>query len=84
VQKAGGPADTETPSNSFNFGFSSPSAKIGDGQGPGGGFTVNQSTGEGTMTIPLKVTPGRNGIEPNLNLVYSSNGENTWCGKGWT
>ena len=35
-------------------------------------------------TIPIDVPPGRNGIEPRLELSYSSVRGNGWLGVGWS
>lgn len=46
-------------------------------------FQTDLYTGKATFNIPIIVTPGRKGIQPNLNLIYQSGGPNTWCGVGW-
>lgn len=40
-------------------------------------------TGAFVYSIPIEAAPARNGSQPSLNLVYSSSGENGWCGLGW-
>ncbi|MBI5804823.1 VCBS repeat-containing protein [candidate division TA06 bacterium] len=47
------------------------------------GFSVDKFTGTSNFTYPIEVAPGRNGMEPRINLVYNSNGPTTWCGNGW-
>jgi RHS repeat-associated protein len=47
-----------------------------------GRFLVSDS-GQATYTLPLRVPPGRNGVEPQLTLTYSSGGGNSYLGVGW-
>jgi hypothetical protein len=41
------------------------------------------NTGSAKMTFPLVIPPGRKGIQPQLNLTYTSDGGNGWVGLGW-
>ena len=41
-------------------------------------------TGSFGYSIPIEGAPARNGSQPPLALNYSSGGENSWCGQGWT
>jgi RHS repeat-associated protein len=52
-------------------------------QGIGEKFSPDLHTGTGNFTIPISLPPGRNGFQPQLNLVYSTgNGNGAW-GLGW-
>lgn len=39
--------------------------------------------GNAAMSFPIKIPKGRNGMQPNLNLSYSSDSGNSWLGLGW-
>jgi RHS repeat-associated protein len=41
------------------------------------------SSGAATLSYPIEVPPGRNGMEPHLAFAYSSEGQNAWMGVGW-
>ena len=64
------------------------SANIGDNEKDVGKITAPRPdsyefTGAVLYTIPIKIPPGRNGIQPNLNLTYNSYRKNGWIGLGW-
>lgn len=44
--------------------------------------TVNNS-GTANLTYPIEIPAGRQGMQPNLALTYSSGGGNGWLGVGW-
>ena len=52
-------------------------------RGMGEKFTVNSSNGTGTFSIPIKASPSRSGVEPNLSLNYDSGNGNGEFGLGW-
>lgn len=47
-------------------------------------FEVNASNGTAGFSIPLPITPGRNGFSPNLTLSYNSGNGNSPFGLGWS
>ena len=51
--------------------------------GIGETFSPDLFTGTGNFTIPIDLLPGRNGFQPELNLVYSTGHGNGHFGLGW-
>lgn len=47
-------------------------------------FQVNTANGTAGFSIPLPVTPGRNGFSPSLSLTYNSGAGNSPYGLGWS
>lgn len=52
-------------------------------RGIGEKFNVNPSNGTGSISIPIKVSPGRSGMQPNFSLTYDSGSGNGEFGLGW-
>src|SRR3712207_1260609 len=52
-------------------------------QGIGENFSPDLHTGTGNFTVPITLPPGRNGFQPQLNLVYSTGNGNGPFGLGW-
>ena len=52
--------------------------------GIGEKFSPDLHTGTGNFTIPISLPPGRNGFQPQLNLVYSTGTGNGNFGLGWS
>lgn len=53
-------------------------------QGLGEKFSPDLHTGTGNFTVPIALPPGRNGFQPQLNLVYSTRNGNGYFGLGWS
>jgi RHS repeat-associated protein len=51
--------------------------------GMGEKFSPDLHTGTGNFTIPISLPSGRNGFQPQLNLVYSTGNGNGQFGLGW-
>ena len=51
--------------------------------GIGEKFSPDLHTGTGNFTVPIALPPGRNGFQPQLNLVYSTGNGNGPFGFGW-
>lgn len=51
--------------------------------GLGEKFSPDLHTGTGNFTVPIALPPGRNGFQPQLNLVYSTGSGNSYFGLGW-
>lgn len=52
--------------------------------GIGEKFSPDLHTGTGNFTVPIALPPGRNGFQPQLNLVYSTGNGNGPFGLGWS
>ena len=48
-----------------------------------GSYRTDLMTGSAVMSVPIAVAPGRKGMQPSINLVYSSDNPNGICGVGW-
>jgi len=68
-----------TPTSIKDYKAGDPSAGI-----PVIAAPVANSMGNASMSFPIKIPKGRNGMQPNLNLNYSSDGGNGWLGLGWS
>lgn len=52
--------------------------------GIGEKFSPDLHTGTGNFTVPIALPPGRNGFQPELNLIYSTGNGNGPFGLGWS
>lgn len=53
-------------------------------KGIGEKFSPDLHTGTGNFTVPIALPPGRNGFQPQLNIVYSTGNGNGPFGLGWS
>ena len=53
-------------------------------KGIGETFAPDLHTGTGNFSVPIALPPGRNGFQPELNLVYSTGNGNGPFGLGWS
>ncbi|MBC7817374.1 MAG: toxin, partial [Planctomycetaceae bacterium] len=70
-----------------NFAASAPSISMPKGggaiRGMGEKFAANPVTGTGSLSVPVPVSPGRQGFGPQLSLSYDSGAGNGPFGFGW-
>src|ERR1039457_1522820 len=52
-------------------------------KGLGDTFSPDLHTGTGNLSVPIALPPGRAGVQPELNLVYSTGNGNGPFGLGW-
>jgi hypothetical protein len=52
-------------------------------KGLGESFSPDLHTGTGNLTVPIAIHPGRNKLQPDLSLVYSTGNGNGPFGLGW-
>src|SRR5258706_6382762 len=52
-------------------------------KGLGDTFAPDLHTGTGNLTIPIVIPSGRNKLQPDLSLVYSTGHGNGLFGQGW-
>ena len=84
------PGDNQTPQASGVSSKSNTSSQVislpkGGGalKGIGETFQPNLFSGTGNHSIPIAISPGRNGFGPTLSLQYSSGNGNGPFGLGW-
>lgn len=53
-------------------------------KGLGESFSPDLQTGTGNLTVPIAIPPGRNKLQPDLSLVYSTGCGNGGFGLGWS
>jgi hypothetical protein len=52
-------------------------------EGTGGKFATRKQTGAGSYSLPIEVPDGRNGLQPELELAYSTGNSDGAFGLGW-
>jgi hypothetical protein len=52
-------------------------------KGIGEKFSPDLHTGTGNFTVPIALPPGRNGFQPQLNVLYNTGNGNGVFGLGW-
>jgi len=76
-----------TPQTKQKFAVEAPQISLPKGggaiRGIGEKFSANPVTGTASLTVPLYVSPGRSGFQPNLTLSYDSGTGNGPYGIGW-
>lgn len=78
----------KTPEMPENSAYVPTSIKDLKAENPLDGMTLIQpptanNTGTANMSYPIEIPAGRQGMQPNLALTYSSGGGNGWLGIGW-
>ena len=86
-QSPGSKSNSNGQPSVFENAIQTPSVSLPKGggaiQGIGEKFEVNPATGTGSLSIPIAMSPGRNGFSPALGLSYDSGGGNGPFGLGW-
>ncbi|HLG18650.1 MAG TPA: SpvB/TcaC N-terminal domain-containing protein, partial [Bdellovibrionota bacterium] len=73
-------ANADASTGDQGDGASSPKAASGATQKA---FQTNLFTGSTSYSIPIDVPSGKDGMQPQLGLTYSSEGGRSWVGYGW-
>ena len=58
-------------------------AEAQDTVASGSMVSASSNSGSASMGVPINVPPGRNGIAPNVALLYNSGAGSGWAGVGW-
>jgi hypothetical protein len=86
VDRRSAPANNEFSQNDFSL-IPPPQLSLPKGGGAIRGidekFTVNPVTGTGGTSIPIHISPGRQGFGPQLAVTYNSGQGNSPFGLGW-
>src|ERR1700727_2395647 len=83
-----GPVGSEGKAPEKPFAVSAPQISLPKGggalRGIGEKFAANPVTGTGSLTVPIALSPGRSGFEPQLSLSYDSGAGSSVFGMGWS
>jgi RHS repeat-associated protein len=73
-------------SNCYAFDFPAPDKAFFEGaKSTGQSFQTDTFTGSASFQYTVNLPAGRKGVQPAIDLVYSSQSANNgWCGVGWT
>ncbi|WP_242158318.1 SpvB/TcaC N-terminal domain-containing protein [Aestuariivivens sediminis] len=66
------------PTTMQNMNVANPSIEVNTIEPP-----QANAMGTATLSYPIEIPEGRQGIQPEINLQYSSDGGNNWLGLGW-
>ncbi len=87
IQSAKNESKDQETSSPFNNTTQIPQVTAPKGGGAISGigekFQANPVTGTGSMSVPVSISPGRNGFSPELALQYDSGNGNGIFGAGW-
>lgn len=82
------PTPVDSPSKTKEFLQSAPKLELPKGggaiRGIGEKFQANPVTGTASLSVPIAISPGRNGFGPSLSLSYDSGAGNGPFGLGWS
>lgn len=82
------PAPVDAPGKTRDLLHAAPALELPKGggaiRGMGEKFQANPVTGSASFSVPLSLSPGRNGFTPALSLSYDSGSGNGIFGVGWS
>ncbi|HEV7759226.1 MAG TPA: SpvB/TcaC N-terminal domain-containing protein, partial [Acidimicrobiales bacterium] len=80
-------SEAGAPAGGAGFAVAAPTVSLPKGGGAISGigekFAANPVTGTGSLSVPLALSPGRDGFGPDLTLSYDSGAGNGVFGLGW-
>ena len=81
-------ATLTVPDHPTPMSFNPTSMKDIKAANPGAGIDLiaapgSNSAGDARLSYPVRIPPGRNGMQPDVTIAYNSSGGNGWLGMGW-